>query len=107
MTPKLAREIYDIISDSSEVELYMDVMTKAVAYAQIRVEWTLSDEQTQAKNRERRHAVHDEMIKAVELLALRMSEAEEPTAWFENLQNDRQESAEFACWVHYHLSLEA
>jgi hypothetical protein len=107
MTPKLAREIYDIISDTSFVELYMDVIAKAVSYAQIRAAWTLSDEQAQTAMRKHRTSVHNAMIQALDKLATNMATADEPFAWFETLQNDRQESAEFACWVHYHLSLEA
>jgi hypothetical protein len=107
MNSKLAREIYDIISDTCAVELYMDVIAKAVAYAHIRAEWVLADEKTQKGMRSQRTDSHSAFIAATKLLAANMAENEEPNSWIENIGNDRQESADFACWIHYHLSMEA
>lgn len=107
MTSKLAREIFDTISDTSSVELYMDLIQKAVVYAHIRAEWALADEKSQSNMRPTRTAAHNAFIAATAALALAMAESDESTAWRENIGNDRQESAEFACWIHYHLSMEA
>ena len=107
MTSKLAREIYDIISDTCAVELYMDLIQKAVVYANIRAEWALADEKSQVAMRASRTAAHNVFIAATAALALAMAENEESSSWREHIGNDRQESAEFACWIHYHLSMEA
>ncbi|MCX6308082.1 MAG: hypothetical protein NTY32_04335 [Bacteroidia bacterium] len=107
MTSKLAREIYEIISDTCAVELYMDLIQKAVVYAHIRAEWALADEKTQALLRASRTAAHNAFIAATGALSLAMAENEESSSWHEHIGNDRQESAEFACWMHYHLSMEA
>lgn len=107
MTSKLAREIYDTISDTSSVELYMDLIQKAVVYAHIRAEWALADEKSQSSMRPTRTTAHNAFLAATAALALAMAESDESTSWRENIGNDRQESAEFACWIHYHLSMEA
>jgi len=107
MTSKLAREIYEIISDTCAVELYMDLIQKAVVYAHIRAEWALADEKNQAVLRVSRTAAHNAFIAATSTLALAMAENDESASWTEHIGNDRQESAEFACWIHYHLSMEA
>jgi len=107
MTSKLAREIYDIISDTCAVEMYMDLIQKAVVYAHIRAEWALADEKSQAGMRASRTVAHNAFIAATGALAQAMAENDESAAWRENIGNDRQESAEFACWIHYHLSMEA
>jgi hypothetical protein len=106
MTPKIAREIYDIISDTYAVEQYMDVISKAVAYAHLRAEWALSDETTQKSMRAKRTATHNAFIKATRELASSMAENDEPSSWIDHIGNDRQESADLACWIHYHLSSE-
>lgn len=107
MTSKLAREIFDTISDTCAVELYMDLIQKAVVYAHIRAEWALADEKTQASMRASRTAAHNAFIASTSALALEMAECDESSTWREHIGNDRQESAEFACWIHYHLSMEA
>lgn len=107
MTSKLAREIFDTISDTSAVELYMDLIQKAVVYAHIRAEWALADEKNQAAMRASRTAAHNAFIATTGALAQAMAESDEPSTWRENIGKDRQESAEFACWIHYHLSMEA
>ncbi len=107
MTSKLAREIFDTISDACAVELYMDLIQKAVIYAHIRAEWALADEKTQSSLRAARTAAHNDFIAATGALAKEMAECDESASWYDNIGNDRQESAEFACWIHYHLSMEA
>lgn len=107
MTSKLAREIFDTISDTCAVELYMDLIQKAVVYAHIRAEWALADEKAQAALRTNRTAAHNAFIAATVALAAAMAECDESASWHEHIGNDRQESAEFACWIHYHLSMEA
>jgi methionyl-tRNA synthetase len=106
MTSKLAREIFDTISDTCAVELYMDLIQKAVVYAHIRAEWALADEKTQSSMRAARTAAHNAFIASTAALASAMAECDESASWMENIGNDRQESAEFACWIHYHLSME-
>lgn len=107
MTSKLAREIYDTISDTCAVELYINLIQKAVVYAHIRAEWALADEKSQASMRASRTAAHNAFIAATGAMALAMAENDESSSWREHIGNDRQESAEFACWIHYHLSMEA
>lgn len=107
MTSKLAREIFDTISDTCAVELYMDLIQKAVVYAHIRAEWALADEKTQAALRSSRTTAHNAFIASTAALAAAMAECDESASWREHIGNDRQESAEFACWIHYHLSMEA
>jgi len=107
MTSKLAREIYDTISDTCAVELYIDLIQKAVVYAHIRAEWALADEKSQASMRASRTAAHNDFIAATGAMALAMADNDESSSWREHIGNDRQESAEFACWIHYHLSMEA
>lgn len=107
MTTELAREIYETISRSSCKKPYLDVLKKSVAYAHHRAEWALADREMQGELDGPRTIAHNSLIDCIHILARTMAQAGEQTGWYNYLKDSRYEIGEFACWIHWYLSVRA
>lgn len=98
-----AKEIYETINehldrtDTDIVELYQDMIARAIRYAHIRAGWSaLSREQKQDQDAGRTSA-HDAFIASLNIIA--RTEGEVGAAWKERLADDRKRNGDFACYI--------
>lgn len=107
MNQQLAREIFNAVAKTKLEPLKAAMLKKAIAYAHIRAEWTISDQATRIEMDIPRRIAHNTLIDSIGILARNMHQKGETTDWYTHLRDNRTEIAEFACWVHSFLSLKA
>lgn len=84
-------------SDSDMMELYRDMIARAVRYAHIRAGWnTLTREQKVEKD-DSRTTAHDAFIVSVNIVA--RVEGDAGAAWRERLTDERKRIGDFACYI--------
>lgn len=99
------KDILTQIMSSSENELVNELIEYAIQYAQIRVKWQLADNKSRMDLEESRTATHNAFIDSCNILSRGMVKVSEDASWREQLGNDRKVIGDFACYIHYHLSL--
>ncbi len=95
------------IGRSRLVEKRMEFFSRAVEYAQIRVQWQLSTPHERMQMDERRGTIHDAFIDACDSMSRYMQEEGEDISWREELGTDRKAIGDFACYLHLILGLVA
>lgn len=104
---ELFEKIFSVLQKSKEQELVMDLISYAVRYAQKRVEWELSDLKSRVELDNSRTISHDAFIDSCNILARQMEKQSEDISWRKSLGNDRKTIGDFACYIHYALSIRA
>jgi hypothetical protein len=104
---ELFRQIFIDIHKSKEKELVNDLIGYAVRYAQIRVEWMLSDVNRRIEIDNLRTNSHDAFIDSCNILSRQMGKLSEDNSWRQSLGNGRKTIGDFACYIHYALSIKA
>ncbi|MFZ4591610.1 MAG: hypothetical protein ACOYN6_11465 [Ignavibacteria bacterium] len=84
-----------------------DLIVYAVRYAQIRVEWMLSDTKRRIEVDLIRTKSHDAFIDSCNILSRQMGKLSEDNSWRQSLGNDRKTIGDFACYIHYAISIKA
>ena len=104
---ELFEQIFIDLQKSKEQELVNDLITYAVRYAQIRVEWMMSDVNKRIEIDSIRSKSHDAFIDSCNILSRQMRKLSEDNSWRLLLGNDRKKIGDFACYIHYSLSIKA
>ncbi len=107
MNIEAARSIYGSIEMSSLAELKGDLVTAALRYARLRVDWLLADAEGRAGLDFSRTSAHDALIAACDILARNMTRQGEDASWRSALGDDRGEIGDFAVHIHFILGLSA
>lgn len=102
-----ARQILDAIEGSSLASLRRDLVTAAVRYAGMRVEWALADPDARRVMDPARTAAHEAFIDACNILSRNMAKAGEDNRWRARLGDDRKAIGDFACYLHALLGIRA
>jgi hypothetical protein len=102
-----ATRIAYAVGRSRLADLRMQLFRKAVDYANIRVEWQLSDQDGKVLMDPVRTKAHDAFIEICDVMGQAMAGEGEDVAWRDDLGGDRKEIGDFACYVHLILGLVA
>ncbi len=98
-----AKEIYETINehldhtDEDIVELYQDMIARAVRYAHIRAGWSALSREQKREQDAGRTSAHDAFIASLNIIA--RTEGEVGAAWKERLSDDRKRIGDFACYI--------
>ncbi len=92
-------------SSPDDVELFNDMLSKAVRYASIRAQWLLLDREQRRAGDESRTMAHDAFIASVNILG--RLEGDAGKVWLDRLENDRKRIGDLACHIGCFLGLEA
>jgi len=103
----LFENIFKDIRTSKETELVTELIEYAVRYAQIRVEWQLSNAEKRIELDRARTLAHNAFIDSCNILSRAMEKLSEPTFWREQLGTDRKFIGDFACYIHFEISIRA
>jgi len=104
---ELFEKIFAELQKSKEKELVNELILYAIRYAQIRVDWILSDEKKKLEIDNSRTKSHDAFIDSCNILSRQMEKLSEDNSWRQLLGNDRKTIGDFACYIHFELSIKA
>jgi len=95
------------LKDEDYIELKNELYVVAVKYAQLRVEWFLSNEKKRLEIDIERTRTHDALISACDSLSRYMAKRGANSSWRKIIGTDRREIGDFACYLHYWLGIKA
>lgn len=104
---ELFKKISGELQKSKEKELVNELILYAIRYAQIRVEWMLSDKNKRIEMDSIRTQSHNVFIDSCNILSRHMEKLSEDNSWRQLLGNDRKTIGDFACYIHFELSVKA
>jgi len=104
---ELFGKIFAELQKSKEQELVNDLIVYAIRYAQIRVDWIISDKNKRIEMDNIRTQSHNAFIDTCNILSRQMEKLSEDNSWRQLLGNDRKTIGDFACYIHYALSIKA
>ena len=107
MTFEEAKQVFEAMEASSLDSLRRDLVSAAVRYAGMRVEWALADLADRPRMDVARTAAHDALIDACNILSRNMARAGEDNRWRARLGDDRKAIGDFACYLHALLGIRA
>ena len=100
-----SEEIYKILDNSAETELFEDLIEQAIRYSRIRTDWIfLTFEERMSKDPSRTSA-HNVFIDKCNILARNMEKNGENIEWRKKLGTDRKVIGDFACYLHSILGI--
>lgn len=104
-------ELYDIIKKSGAENdedwqmLLADVLEDAVKYAQIRADWHFMTDLKRAEADSGRTIHHNAFLSSLHALARYAQKRGYDVSWKTALERDRKDLGDFACYIHYALSI--
>lgn len=106
---KLYNEIKScgLATDEDWQELFNDMLTSAVEYAQIRADWFFMNHVKRAENDSSRTINHNAFISSLKTLARNGKKQGYNCEWEQVLEKDRKEIGDLACYIHCFLSIES
>ena len=104
---ELFEKIFTQLQKSKEKDLVNELILYAIRYAQIRVEWLLSDKNKRIEIDNSRTQSHNVFIDSCNILSRQMEKLSEDNSWRQLLGNDRKTIGDFACYIHFELSIKA
>ena len=107
MDYRMAEQIWTMIAETELTGLRNELVTKAVRYARLRVDWQLADIDTRISMDDTRTAAHDTFIDACNILSRNMASQGEENEWRRLMTDDRKEIGDFACHLHAMLGIAA
>ena len=111
LTYNEAREIFDVINDNLDrtdeniVELYQDMISRAVRYANIRAGWNILTREQKLEQDASRTSAHDAFIMSVNIIA--RTQGDTGAAWRQRLSDERKRIGDFACYIALFEGIEA
>ena len=102
-----AANIFQSIRSSKLHNFSEPLIDAAIRYAQIRVEWYLTNSEGKKELDEERTRAHNALISNCDVLASNMKKAGEDDSWRNKLGTDRKRIGDFACLVHAIIGIEA
>jgi len=100
-----AERIWRELQRSSQQALRRDLVTKAVRYARIRVDWLLADPAGRDALELTRTLAHNALIDACNILCRAMLRAGEEIGWRNELGDGRRRIGDFGCHLHAILGI--
>ena len=85
--------------------LRKDLLQRAIRYARIRTDWSLSARDIRDRASNERRTVHDAFIDACNILSRQMKAQGLDISWRAELGDDRLRIGDFACYVHCILGI--
>lgn len=98
-----AKEIYETIqgnldhADADIIDLYKDMVSRAVRYAHIRAGWNALPREQKQEQDPSRTSAHDAFIMSVNIIA--RTQGSVGAQWRERLSDDRKRVGDFACYI--------
>ncbi len=92
---------YDRCTEPDKEQYYNDMLKAAFAYAAVRADWELYDNEEKMNRDKGRTAKHDGFIMAITILSRLMKAGGADIAWFERLGENRKRLGDFACFLTY------
>ncbi len=107
MTLEEVRVIYEQMKSSKWDSLFDDLVSYAVRYARIRVDWMMASIEERREMEDLRTRAHNAFIDACEILRRNMEKAGEDDGWHKRIGDDRKSIGDFACHLHCLLGVMA
>jgi hypothetical protein len=95
-----ATTIYQILKKSQHQTLVNSLLSYAIRYSRLRVDWLLADVEKRHDMDNERTASHNAFISACDILARNMTAAGEDATWRRHIGTDRKDIGDFACLLH-------
>lgn len=102
-----AEDLFRRLGETSQAELWSELLRYARDYAQVRAEWFSMDHEERRLRDASRTAAHNAFIDSCNILSRAMAKAGESNAWRADLGDDRKTLGDFACFLHCIMGLES
>ena len=102
-----AREIYNVVKGSKHQVLVNVVLKNAVRYANIRVEWLMSEGEERKVIDGDRTLIHNAFISSCNALPRNMGTSGEDISWRRDIGSLREDIGDFACLINAVMGLNA
>jgi len=102
-----AARIWEQISSSQLSDLRESLIQQAVRYSRFRVDWESAGMAERLAMDAARTSAHDRFIDSCNILSRNMVENGEATDWCYELEDDRKEIGDLACYISLFLGLRA
>lgn len=101
------RLLYDNLNrmDEDIVELYQDMISRTVRYANIRAGWNILTREQKLEQDASRTSAHDAFIMPVNIIA--RTQGDTGAAWRQRLSDERKRIGDFACYIALFEGIEA
>lgn len=93
--------------DADSADLFRNLITAAVKYAQSRAGWPLWDREKRMEKDSSRTSQHNQVIDSFNILARYLRSQGKPATWRDVLGDDRKRIGDFACYLVFIGSLNA
>jgi len=101
------KEIYVQLLTSRHQSLVKSLITSAVRYSRIRVDWLLSEQGSRNELDAERTSSNNAFIATCDILSRNMFKSGEDNTWRTQIGNDRKDIGDFACLLHAVLGINA
>jgi len=101
-----ARLCFELINESAQAALRMELFNKALDYARIRAQWMVVSLEQRREMEQRRTLAHNAFIDACNIMSRNMGKNDEDNSWRADLGDDRKIIGDFACYIHCFIGLE-
>jgi hypothetical protein len=102
-----ATSIFDTLKTSTHKKEFEDLLSTAIIYSRIRVDWYTSIEHGLEVDEHQRTHAHNDFISACAALSEKMKTSGEDIAWRFKIGRDRKAIGDFACMLHAVIGIKA
>jgi hypothetical protein len=102
-----ATSIFETLKTSTHKQEFEDLLSCAIIYSRIRVDWYINIEHGLEVDESHRTHAHNDFISACAALSEKMKESGEDIAWRFRIGKDRKSIGDFACMLHAVIGIKA